>query len=127
MKRKATHAGDTPSEPAGRARDPGRLQNVARLLRESPSIDPESHRTLAELVDELTRALETKTVPPAEVTHLAESTAHLAENLHQQQEKELPVTVTDRLSRAALNAEAHAPIAAGLAHRLLEALANIGI
>ena len=58
-----------------------RLQEVARLLRQTGSIDPESKRVLAELVDELSKALTTAAVPPAEVTHLAESTVHLAEAL----------------------------------------------
>jgi hypothetical protein len=102
-----------------------RLKDVARLLRQSDSIDPESQQALAELVDELSKTL-AGPVPPDEVTHLAETTAHLAEVLHQREQR-LPFSVRDRLERALVNAEAHAPTAVGLARRLLDALANIGI
>jgi hypothetical protein len=101
-----------------------RLQEVARALRQSTAIDAESQEALADLVEELSRSL--RTSDAAEVTRLAETTAHLAEALHHRQ-GEVPVTLRDRLERAAINAEAHAPIAVGLARRLLDALANIGI
>ncbi len=58
-----------------------RLKHVASLLRASKSVDAESQRTLAELVDELTRVLETESLPPAEVAHLAETTVHLENTL----------------------------------------------
>jgi hypothetical protein len=102
-----------------------RLQDVARRLRQSDSIDSESQQALAELVDELSRNL-AGPMPPDAVTHLAETTAHLAEAL-QHHEKRLPITLRDRLERALVNAEAHAPTAVGLTRRLLDALANIGI
>jgi hypothetical protein len=104
-----------------------RLHEVARLLREPGSIDPKSKQVLAELVDELSKALDSPTLPPAEVTHLAESTVHLAEALQLQQKRELPVSLRDRLERALINAEVHAPVLVGLARRLLDALADIGI
>src|SRR5947209_5087841 len=44
-----------------------RLHAVAGMLRDSRTIDPESRRVLAELVDELTAALQTASVPTAEV------------------------------------------------------------
>jgi hypothetical protein len=95
-----------------------RLQEVARLLKQSGSLDPAARQALADLVSEL--------APPDEVTHLAETTAHLAEALHRP-EPRLPVTLRDRLEQSIVNAEAHAPTAVGLARRLLDALANIGI
>jgi hypothetical protein len=103
-----------------------RLQEVARILRQSGTVDAESRDALADLVDELSKNLQTASVPPAEVTHLALTTAHLAEALHRHQ-GEVPVSLRDRLARAAVNAEAHAPTAVGLTRRLLDALANIGI
>jgi hypothetical protein len=104
-----------------------RLQAAAHLLRRKGPLDREAKTALAELVDELGRILETTAVPPAEVTLLAESTAHLAEALQQQQQRELPVSVRERLERAVVRAEAQAPVAVGLARRLLDALANLGI
>jgi hypothetical protein len=104
-----------------------RLQDVARMLRKSSALDPDSQRALAELVDELSRAFHTTSVPPAEVAHLAESTAHLAESLHQRHDRGLVERARDRLERALANAEAQAPVAVGLARQLLDALAGIGI
>jgi len=104
-----------------------RLQQVARMLRHSGSLEPESQHALAALVEELSKALETATVPPVEVAHLAESTAHLAESLHHEQDRGLLEKARDRLERAVGNAEALAPLTVGLARRLLDALANLGI
>jgi hypothetical protein len=104
-----------------------RLQEVARMLRQSGTLDAESQRTLAELVGELSKALAAPKVPAAAVTHLAESTAHLAESLHRTQDEGLLGRARDRLEAALLNAESHAPVPVGLARQLLDALANIGI
>lgn len=104
-----------------------RLHEIARGLRHSGAVDPESRQTLGELVDELTAALASANVPPAEVARLAESTAHLAESLHHQRDRGLLASARDRFERALVDAETHAPVAAGLARQLLEALANVGI
>jgi hypothetical protein len=104
-----------------------RLQDVARRLRQSGPLDLQSQQALAELVDELSKALQAGAVPPSEVTHLAESTAHLAESLHQHPNVGPLGRARDRLEQALLAAEAQAPTAVGLARRLLEALSNIGI
>jgi hypothetical protein len=119
---------ETPeSKPSAVPEVQARLRDVARLLRQTSSLDLESQRALAELVDELSKALHAARVPPAEVTHLAESTAHLAESLHHQQERGLLDGARDRLERAVSSAEIKAPVAVGLARRLLDALANLGI
>jgi hypothetical protein len=104
-----------------------RLQDVARLLRQSATLDPGSQRALSELVDELGQALSAAAVPPAEVARLAESTTHLAEALHQRHSRGLLGQARDRLDRAVSSAEAHAPVAVGLARRLLDALSDLGI
>jgi hypothetical protein len=104
-----------------------RLQEIASLLRQSGSLDPETNRALAELVDELTRVVQPVTMPVAEVTHLAETTAQLADALHYQRDRGFLGKARDRLERAVNNAEDHAPTAVGLARRLLDVLANIGI
>ncbi|MCI0462934.1 MAG: DUF4404 family protein [Gemmataceae bacterium] len=104
-----------------------RLHDVARLLRESDAVDPESRRTLAELVDELGRALRSAQVPPTEVAHLAETTAHLTESLHHRHERGRLGAARDRLEEAVAGAEARHPFAAGLARRVLEALTDLGI
>jgi hypothetical protein len=104
-----------------------RLSDVAAMLEESDSIDPESQRVLVELVDELSKALKAVKNPGKELAHLAESTAHLAESLHHRRDSGLLGKARSRLESAVTNAEAHAPVAIGLARRLLDALANIGI
>jgi hypothetical protein len=115
------------AQPPSAAETRARLQDVARLLRQSGTIDPESQRALAELLDELSTALATVNVPAAEVTHLAQSAAHLVESLHHPHDRSLVGMARDRLERTMLSAEAHAPVAVGLARRVLDALANIGI
>lgn len=104
-----------------------RLHDVAQMLRESSSLDPEVHRALAELLDELSTALEAPTAPPEEVARLAETAAHLADSLQRQHDRGLLEKARDRLREAMLEAETHAPIAVGLARSLTQALANIGI
>jgi hypothetical protein len=104
-----------------------RLHEVARLLRESGQVDPDSKQILAELVDELSQALQSSQVPPAEVAQLAGTTAQLAEALHQRHDTTWLGQVRDRFEEAARRAEARAPVAVGLARQVLDALANIGI
>jgi hypothetical protein len=104
-----------------------RLHDVARMLRESRSMDEKVQRALAELLDELTTALAATNVPPAEVTRLAESAAHLADSLHHQHDRGLLEKARDQFRGAIIDAEVHAPIAVGLARGLIDALANIGI
>jgi hypothetical protein len=104
-----------------------RLEEVARTVQKSPSLDADARRVFGELVDELRTLLATQNVPPAEVARLADSTAHLAESLRHRHDKGLLESARDRLDGAVIDAEAHAPIAVGLARQLLDALANIGI
>jgi hypothetical protein len=104
-----------------------RLQDVARKLRRSGPLDLESQEALAELVDELSKALQPANLPPAEVAHLADSTAHLAESLQHHADAGPLARARARLENALVNAESHAPTAVGLARRLLDALSNIGI
>jgi hypothetical protein len=105
----------------------GRLHEVARLLRESNQVDPDTRSILAELVDELSETLQSSQVPPTEVERLAGTTAQLAEALHRPHPSGWLAQARDRFEEAALRAEARAPVAVGLARRLLDALSNIGI
>jgi Domain of unknown function (DUF4404) len=119
---------DTPeTKPPSVAEIRTRLHEVARMVRQSRTIAPESQRVLAELVDELGAALQGTDVPPEEVARLAESTAHVADSLHQQHDEGLLARARDRLEESVLRAEASSPVAVGLARRLLDMLANIGI
>jgi hypothetical protein len=113
----------TPSLPDLQAR----LHGVAQLLREPRPLDADSRQALAELVDELGKALQSGQVPSAEVAVLAETTAHLAEALHQQPPAPHVAGLRERFEDALIAAETRAPFVAGLARRLLDTLSNIGI
>jgi hypothetical protein len=104
-----------------------RIHEVAKLLRDSRSMSPEVQAALAELLDSLSTALKEPNSPPAEVTHLAESAAHLADALHRQHDEGFIARAGERLRLAMLQADEHAPTAVGLAQRVVDALANIGI
>jgi hypothetical protein len=103
------------------------LHTIAEILRDPHPLSSEARAVFAELVDELGRVLEMATVPPAEVAHLAESTAQLAQVVHRQETPGLLAAARNRVEAAILAAESKAPLTAGLARRLLDTLANIGI
>ena len=103
-----------------------RLHEVAGKLRQSGPLDQESQRALAALIDELGNALQSGRVPVVEVTRLVQGTAHLVESLHEK-DHGLLTKARDRLERALSDAEAHAPVAVGLARNLLDVLSNMGI
>jgi hypothetical protein len=103
------------------------LHAIAEILRDPHPLSREIRDVLAELVDELGRSLAAGTVPPNEVAHLAETTAQLARAMHVQAAPGMLSAARSRLERAIVAAEDKAPLLAGLAHRLLDTLANIGI
>lgn len=103
------------------------LHDLARALREAPSLGPEAQKALAALIDELGNAVGGRDVPPEEVTHLAEMTSHFVQALHRKHEPGGLATARDRLEQAVLRAESTAPVTAGVARRLLDALSNLGI
>jgi hypothetical protein len=103
------------------------LHIIASVLRDPQPLSLEIREVLAELIDELGRCLATAAVPPAEVAHLVETTAHLAAAVHRQADPGMLNAARARLERAIVAAETKAPMTAGLARRLLDALTNIGI
>jgi hypothetical protein len=103
-----------------------KLQEIVPLLRSARHIEPEVQQVLADLVDELIRVMDPN-APPAEAAHLAESSAQLAQVLHRKHHSGLIAAARDRLEAAATRAEAEAPVATGLARRLIDTLANLGI
>jgi hypothetical protein len=105
----------------------GSLHTIAEILRDPRPLSHAVREVLADLVDELGRVLATTAVPPAEVAHLAESTAQLARAVHRRESPSLLAAARNRLEAAILAAEANTPLTAGLARRLLDTLANIGI
>jgi hypothetical protein len=103
------------------------LHDLARALREAPPLGPDAQQALAELIDELGNAVGGTAVLPAEVTHLAEATAQFVQALHRRNEPSGLAGARDRLEGAILRTEAQAPVIAGVARRVLDALTGFGI
>src|SRR3954471_20830623 len=103
-----------------------RLLEVVPMLRGARHIEPDARRALADLVDELIRVMDPN-APAAQATHLAESSTHLVQALHRKHHAGLIAAAKERLEEAATRAEAEAPVATGLARRLIDTLANMGI
>src|SRR5581483_4141539 len=96
------------------------LHGVAQLLRASPALGKEAQDSVAELVDELSKVLETTSVPSTEVAHLPESVAHLVHAAQEPRHHGVLAAARDRLERAIVAAEVEAPVAVGLARRLVD-------
>src|SRR5579859_6910781 len=103
------------------------LHTIARLLRDVRHLSPDAQDLLAELVDELGRALESNEVPPAELGHLAEQVAALLRAAKPGGDAGLLAQIQDRLDQAATALESRAPMLTGLTRRLIETLSELGI
>jgi hypothetical protein len=103
-----------------------RLLACAMSLRDADHIEPEAQRALADLVLELADALDPR-APTAQTAHLAETSAHLVEALHEPHNAGLIATARRRVEEAAARAEAGAPVATGVARQLIDLLAGLGI
>jgi hypothetical protein len=103
------------------------LHDLAKLLRSATHLEPETQRSLAEIVEELAKALHATPIPTQELVPLSQSTAELIHGLHQRHDKTVISGARDRLSRSILRVENRAPMVAQIAGRLLEILASSGI
>jgi hypothetical protein len=106
---------------------PGRLHEIAQLLRTTHHLGPEAQRALAELADELADILDPNASPPAEAAPLVESTAHVVEALHHDQGTGPLTSARGRLEKMVAAFEGRAPRTVDFARRLLDVLANLGI
>jgi hypothetical protein len=106
---------------------PGRLHEIAQLLRATHHLGPEAQHALADLADELGNLLDPQAAPAAETAPLVDTTAHVVEALHHKQGAGPLTAARQRLEQLAAEFEGRAPNAAGFARRLLDALANLGI
>jgi hypothetical protein len=102
------------------------LQELASLLRDAPHLEPEAQQELADLVAELSQAL-AGNLSSAEADHLAQNAVHMIQALHEQRDSDYLSAARDRLRDAAVRAELQAPVATGIARRIIDALANLGI
>ncbi len=115
------------AEPAPDDQVQANLRELASELREADHLEPEAQAALADLVDELSKALTPAPAQTAETAHLAGSAAQLARALHEQHDTSLLTAAKKKFETAALRAEAKAPLATGIARRLLDTLADFGI
>src|SRR5262245_10794014 len=90
------------------------LHTIARLLRETPHLGPDAQQLLAELVDELSRALESGPVPAAELAQLADHVTQLVQATHAGEETGILGKVRERAEATVTAVEARAPTVAGL-------------
>lgn len=102
------------------------VRTIARLLQEVHPLSAESQRLLGGLLAELADALGGAPVAPERLARFTETTAHLVEAVHQQEQHRL-VGLRDRLDHAAAEVESHYPTLAALARQLIDALTSIGI
>ena len=103
------------------------LHTIAELLRSADHVGPEAQKVLADLVDELGKALTSAEVPNDEIARLTESATHLAEAVQAENEPGVLQKAEERLENAVVAIEAKAPALASLTRRLAEMLSNLGI
>ncbi|RUL88105.1 DUF4404 family protein [Tautonia sociabilis] len=115
-----------PADPEPLASLRADLIESARLLRDAHHLDPEERARLAELIDELGRALD-PSAPPETAAHLASSASALARALHDRRDEGLLSATRARLDEAAVRAESEAPFATQVVRRFLDLLAQLGI
>ena len=116
-----------PDQPDQAAALEASIHELAQVVLGAHHLEPEAQRALADLVDELSKILHAAPIPAEETARLAESAAHLAQALQQRHDTTFLAQARDRLTEAVARAEAQAPVATGVARRLLDALANLGI
>ena len=115
------------SAPPSTADVRAQLHAISELLRHTSRLTPQAQALLADLVEELGQSLDSKSVPSAEVARLTECAAHLVQAVHHDHEPGLLEAARNRLDRAVLAVESEAPGLAGLARRLAQMLADLGI
>jgi hypothetical protein len=103
------------------------LTALAHLLRKAHQLGPEAQQELAEIVEELGKALALVPAPTLEMSTLAASTQHLVEAIHRQENQGILSDARARVEKAIVNAEVKAPFAAGIAQRLVDVLTDLGI
>jgi hypothetical protein len=112
---------------AGETEVHAHLEAISALLRGPHRLDAATQAALADLVDELDNALKLGKIPNEEAARLAATTSHLAEAVHREEEAGVRTAARERLLEAAAAAEIKAPMIAGLARRVMDALSNVGI
>lgn len=103
------------------------LHAIAELLRRPAHLDQAARAALADLVEELDKALNVGSTPSDEVVRLTASASHLADAIRHRKESGVLSAARDRLDEAIVAAETNAPMLASLTRQFMDALSNIGI
>jgi hypothetical protein len=115
-----------PAEPESPSSVRAQLVELAGHLKDVAHLEPAAQRALADLVVELAGALD-PAATSEQRAHLADASAQLVRALHEQHNEGLVAAAKHRLEEAAARAEATAPVATGVARRLIELLSELGI
>ena len=102
------------------------LHAVARALRETPHLGRDAKQALADFLDALEDPATTEGAAPADVNRLTDRATQLLHAIRRQHDAGVLAEARDRLEEAVLRVESRAPVV-GAFHRLLDALANIGL
>jgi|SRR5579864_4547518 len=119
-----------PEQPSSRPENVSSVQanllELSRVLRSADHLKPAAQRALADLVDELAKTLG-PSATQEQTANLGASAAQLVRALHERQHVGLLTAAKKRLEDAAAKAETKAPVATGVARRLIDLLAELGI
>lgn len=118
---------DNATQPPSLAEFRKLLRTIADLLRHARHLGPEAQALLADLIDELSVALESPQVPNEEIARLTECASQLMRAVSEKQEPSVLESAEESLERAAVSMETKAPALANLTRRLAEMLSNLGI
>src|SRR5436190_21671732 len=102
-------AEQVPTPPPDITKVQAELQEVAKLMRTARHLDPSIKRRLADLLEELGKAINAADSPSPEMLHVAQSAAQLAQNLQQQEGKGMLAAARDQLQQTIAHAEVEAP------------------
>jgi hypothetical protein len=127
LSRRIAMSEQVPTPPPDVAKVQADLQDVIQRMRTARHLDPSLQQRLADLLEELRKAIQATPEPSAELLHVAQSAAQLAQHLHRQEKHGMLASAKAQLQRTIAHAEVEAPRVTDLARRLIDALANIGI
>ena len=120
----------TEETPAGRLEPEdvhSHLEAISKMLRRPHRLNSSTQAALADLVDELDRALAHSMIPTEEATRLASTASHFADAVHREEEEGVLQSAQSRLEEAAIAVENRSPTVAGLVRRFISLLSDIGI
>lgn len=104
-----------------------KLQAISGVLRHADHLGPEARQRLADLVEELSGAIATEQGSSTNAAHLSDSVARLALAIQENHAQGLLESARNRLEQAVVSTEIESPMMSGIASRLIQTLADLGI